>query len=598
MKVVKISITGMHKIKHAEYTLNESLTYFIGENGAGKSTVLQAIQLALLGYIPGYAKTNESIMKHACSNTMSVSLELDSNIIINRTWTRKGTSVKSTVDVQGYDGEISDLIGEVELPIFNFNEFKSMTANKLKEWFITFLPQVETEVNVESILFNDEKITPILTEDLKSTTSSWLSEHPVKSVDDVKLFNAYLKEEQSFIKGQIAKLQGTIESLIKYDDVPDYDKEEVSEKIKSLTSIKDQCIKYDSYSHRKSVMESELNEIEASLQGSCAEDDKRLLRTQSQRDEFEKQYDTTQSELDKILQKHAQVSAELAKIASIDSSICPYTKEACDKMTRLMEEAKSKSDPLKDEITQINTKINELKIVRQKCVEAIKTCNDNLSYITNQYTKRDFRKKELEELNAISGQRPSDKSIEELNEELSSLQDTLAKIIANEKYDELTEQVTKDKFKHENDLEVLKVWIKATDANGLQTELMNKPFENLADSMSTYLSKMFGQPTEAHFNLVAKANSFSFGIHRQSEYIEFDYLSSGEKCLFTLALAMCILEKSKSQMQVILIDDILDHLDNENASHLFTTLKSVEKIQFILAGVQDCNDDLICYKIG
>ena len=51
MRIKSVHIQGMHNVEDKTYQLSNA-TYFYGENGAGKSTVLQAIQLALLGYIP------------------------------------------------------------------------------------------------------------------------------------------------------------------------------------------------------------------------------------------------------------------------------------------------------------------------------------------------------------------------------------------------------------------------------------------------------------------------------------------------------------------------------------------------------------------
>ena len=105
------------------------------------------------------------------------------------------------------------------------------------------------------------------------------------------------------------------------------------------------------------------------------------------------------------------------------------------------------------------------------------------------------------------------------------------------------------------------------------------------------------EDVSAKFNLEAKANSFSFGLIRYDRYIEFDYLSSGEQCLYTLAMMMCITEKSSSRLNLILVDDLLDHLDKTNAETLFESLSKVEGIQFILAGVQECRIGEICIQI-
>ena len=150
MKVKKIKIAGMHKVDSKSYDINDNITYFIGQNGSGKSTVLEAIQLALLGYIPGYAKTNESIIKHSSGNILSVEADLDNGMKVTRNWLRNGSSVQSTTSEDGK--ALDEIMKGVALPVFDFNEFRSMTANKLKDWFITFLPPTDSNINVEQEL--------------------------------------------------------------------------------------------------------------------------------------------------------------------------------------------------------------------------------------------------------------------------------------------------------------------------------------------------------------------------------------------------------------------------------------------------------------
>ena len=68
-KVKSITINGIHKIDHARYEFDQN-TYICGPNGVGKSTILTAIQLALLGKIPGQPATNAAIFRHANKPTM------------------------------------------------------------------------------------------------------------------------------------------------------------------------------------------------------------------------------------------------------------------------------------------------------------------------------------------------------------------------------------------------------------------------------------------------------------------------------------------------------------------------------------------------
>lgn len=63
-------------------------------------------------------------------------------------------------------------------------------------------------------------------------------------------------------------------------------------------------------------------------------------------------------------------------------------------------------------------------------------------------------------------------------------------------------------------------------------------------------------------------------------------LSSGEKCLFLLSMFIGLLKYTKSPLKVIMIDDLLDHLDDSNFDSALETIKQMKDIQFIFAGVK------------
>lgn len=607
MKIKRVSITGMHKVLSKTYDLRDDVTYFVGDNGAGKSTILEAIQLGLLGYIPGYAKTNEAIMKHASGPSMTVSLLLDSDISITRTWTRSGASVKSTLSTTNYDEKkIGELISDIELPIFNFNEFKSMTANKLKEWFISFLPSVADELNVEDELRKAASERAIPVDDLVKEALNRVSHSGLKGVDMVKDLNAWVKEYQSFTKGQIAKQQATIESLIHYDDAPDGDEDEICKQIADLNALLIDLSKYQSELTIYNRSMESVKDLKESLPADCFANDSRIADMEAKVKAIQAELDASQTELmtlqgekSKLLADRENLRIEHAKLSSASTDTCPYTKSRCETLSAMIKENADKAKELSDKLTELNNHIAE---IDGKIASAPKSSTklsekqqilSNIEFIRGQYGKLAALEEQIVEPRAI----PTGRTVEDINAEVSKLNNDLAMIKANKRFDELTEQVTKDKFQMENNLEILKLWDKLTGANGLQTTLMDTPFQNLASEMSNYLTNMFGKETTAQFNLSTKANSFSFGLTRDGSYIEFDYLSSGERCLFTLALIMCILNKSKSQVRTILIDDILDHLDESNASYLFKTIKDIKDIQFIMAGVKECSDTTICEKV-
>lgn len=647
MKIRKLTIQGMHKVSQKSYEFNQDVTYFVGENGAGKSTILEAIQLGLLGYIPGYAKTNESIMKHASGPVMSIILELDSGISITRIWTKTGSTVSSKVAVAGYDGKPSELtaelIGEVEMPIFNFNEFRSMTANKLKEWFISFLPSSDSSLNLIDELKQEASKRAIACDDLIAGADGWIKSRSETGIELVKALNAHFKDEQTFVKGQIAKLQGTIESLVRYDDAETLDEQEIRSDIVVNETLEAKLIAYEAQKSMQDQLQAKLVTAKATLSAESAETDSRVIAAREKIKTAETEIENLQKKLSsknpdadaKIAELTKQIEIMQADAADISSAIaeltkkrfslptsepiCPYTKDRCETATKLAAKLKKEADELDKQITfkeeeledcspdkiaelqsQIGAIVTESRLANMEIQSKIQTYQNEIQLAKseiNQISHMYDNVKALESQLVDIGEKPTELDQLQLTSKLTTLREQLSKIQANKQYAELTSTVTADKFKLENELEILKDWTKLTDANGLQSAMMNGPFENLENDMSTYLTAMFNASTTAKFNLVSKANSFSFGLERDGQYIEFDYLSSGERCLFTLALIMCILDKSNSKVRTIIIDDILDHLDAANASYLFESLKQMKDIQFILAGVKECEDTTICKPV-
>ena len=151
MKVTKVIINNMHNVTSATYDLG-NINYATGPNGAGKSTVLQAIQLALLGYIPGYPKKNSDIMKHSNNGMMSVEIQFDNGYMIRRTYTRKKTTVSCDVITIPEDLDVASLTSQLSNITFDFGSFLSKSANEQKKWFISFLSKAfESSTNTVDI---------------------------------------------------------------------------------------------------------------------------------------------------------------------------------------------------------------------------------------------------------------------------------------------------------------------------------------------------------------------------------------------------------------------------------------------------------------
>lgn len=598
MKIKSIYIDGLHNASKKTYNFGD-INYIYGNNGIGKSTILQAIQYALLGYIPGTAKNSkEALLRHSPKGYIEVKICLtdpssSSDILV----TRKVTSAVSKVETIPGNIQISDIVQDIEIPIFNFNEFVSQTANKLKDYFIkNILPTAEGDLDWKTILteailehnFNDRNAIVNYGLDLLSNMQDG------SALDQVVAANVKFKEEQSFNKSELQRLQNTIDSLIYYDDyVGPKDLTALNVMILTANSLRDQLIRYESSINATQSANDELSHLKLELET--------LESNQS--------YDDILISLSELKQKYNELSSSIAtrtaaltslRASDADASyivqskgVCPYTKVECSSIISKIDEIRKESEKKKAHGAELSAEIDKMNGELNQINSSICKCETILSDFNNIRNRIATLEKTMYEL----PQKPNtDKTLFELDAELATLSDNKEKLQANIQYNSTIESLTKLKYDAELKDKALTAWVKKTDTNGLQTTLMEESFNKLAETLTNLIREMYGDDSlQAHFNILTKANSFSFGIIRNNIYIPYDLLSSGEKCLYTLALMICITNTDKSPLKVLLCDDMFDHLDNQVIENTFDTLKiyntlSNNHIQFIFAGVKECKN--------
>lgn len=593
MKIKSIYINGLHNAKEKSYDFGD-ITYIFGNNGVGKSTILQAIQYALLGYIPGTSKSSkEAILRHSPVGIIEVNLTLVDNSDRQVLITRKTTLKENKLTVIPESCDLDTITKEIELPIFNFNDFVGQTANKLKEYFIkNILPTVDNVIDWEKTL--SDSISDCNFENKDEILKYGMTLIPI--IDDthdileqVIQANARFKEEQSFNKTELQRLQNTIDSLIYYDDyVGPTDIASLNSDLLSLNAIRDQLIKYESAAKATQAAKDEYDALRNNLAASGGREG----------------YDKAVASVESLKQRESDISSKMAELAdkisgmrAIDASsnsiinskgVCPYTKDSCKSIVNKIEELRNESVTRKAEMLSLTNELDNLKTDLEYVRSVIR---QNESVIQNITTIWD-RLKILEKTLGTVPEKPNtDKSVFDLDAEIQQVNDNIKKLSANIEYNKTIDMITKLKYEAELKGTALAKWVKATDTNGLQTSLMEEPFNQLATVMTSYIQKMYNRKDiEAHFNISTKANSFSFGLIRDNVYIPYDLLSSGEKCLYTLALMICITNNSKSPLKLLICDDMFDHLDSNAIETTFTALKEVHDIQFIFAGVKECSN--------
>ena len=136
---------------------------FVGRNGAGKTTRLQAVALSMVGYIPGKGKKAESVFRFATGDGMSAGLTMENGFSFDRTFEKttkvnkkQGTSTTSigeSVTVSPGKGEKTDTQkkGRIQEEIGSFpvmldiDEFLTLSDSKRRDFMYSLSPITTSE---------------------------------------------------------------------------------------------------------------------------------------------------------------------------------------------------------------------------------------------------------------------------------------------------------------------------------------------------------------------------------------------------------------------------------------------------------------------
>ena len=602
MKLKSIEIDGMHNASGKKYDLSD-VNYFYGKNGAGKSTILQAIQLAVLGYVPGNKKQNAAIMKHGKGKMMSVSAVFDDSgksVSVERSYMKKGNTVQSSLDTNPEEYPVDSILGDIELPVCNFNEFLSMSSNAQKAWFLKMIPSSESKFN-----WTDEfkkSARPILEED---KLNEFIEEFSLKdcptTIHGCNQLNTVIKQKTSLLNALLKDVTGAVNSSIMYDDITcsNYDEEiERHRQAAQEDNIRVLEIKslIDSYETRTHILES-YEDAEARMKEAEAAYAEYKEYKEFVTNEDLERYKQLELEKEEIQEDISNNTLELGRLKGIidNPGVCPYLKTSCDDLISYVEISKKQYDALQNSISKANIRLEEIKSEQNKISNLI---DEQTEYVRKKEKAESAYQSAVDYITSTESLlKTIDDNTSDIEQLISDLEvveqswnqhnEMIAKLSANKKYEEFISSIESKKYLYEQQIQCCKIWDKLTGPNGKPSELAIKPFEDFEKELTEYIHKVFPSTFSAKFNISDKANSFEFGVMNEDKFISFEALSSGEKCAYMICLLSCIVEMSDAKWKCIILDDVFDHLDDERMEQVFSVINTFSNsIQFILASVK------------
>lgn len=612
MKIKSITIEGMHKLDRPTTYTFEDMNYIFGTNGAGKSTILQAIQLALLGYIPGTNKKIGDIFKHACGRKMEITLNLSDGVTIRKCWEKNAKSISYTEDIIPEGLGISTIIGNAELPILDFGGFIGLSSNMLKAWFINFLPKLNSEFDWDSELTQASIDADVVEVDPEFKTSiiEKLSEIKTSGVEAVVEANQIIKDELSSEKKRLAMIDGGIQSLIFYDDAVslNYDVEigNINQQLYQISVSRTKAVedksKLETYNYLKNkqtnfALSAESLEKDEEYISTC----ELLAKSEETIETYEEHIKAYNNQYETLKHKCSDIDVKIANhLSALDGGgICPYSKESCPTIVKslpniqkIVDDLNAQRDALKEKMFEVIEKKTEFENGVEPAKHQKTSCKQKIQQLSFRYAKYAEIEKELSEIIPDGNIDDIITTINQYDQQAEALRVKLSHCIANKKYDETIDKFTNDKLTIQNHVDVLTAWAKYTDANHLQTKVAMEPFAELEVKIDKYLTTLFHEDVKFRTELSTKANSFSFGLIRNNAYIPYDLLSSGEKTLVAFSIMLYVASATSGVLKLVMVDDMLDHLDNENVYTLFERLSEIKDVQIITAGVKEVKNDI------
>jgi len=328
---------------------------FIGPNGAGKSTRLQAVQLAMLGYIPGKGRNMSDTFKLSSGDEMTAGLKLD-NFSFDRSIIRseklKGDGSKEvkyteSLAVSPNKGEknptqmnarVTSEIGNFPV-VFDFQEFLNLSDAKRREFIYGLSPISNDEWDKPKVTAHliQKLLTPGLKEtspDLYETTQELINEALAEWPADYDLsaglqsMLSWITSRQQFWNKKQSDATGAVRELAEMKNQLEETDRDIVAKKAELQSIRSQYTdihgqitagreikrQWDEKQRRISFLREEIEKLQTIINAETTRDyeaEIAALQAKIKQTDIGAESESIQMEIDALRNRRASKSKEL-----------------------------------------------------------------------------------------------------------------------------------------------------------------------------------------------------------------------------------------------------------------------------------------------
>jgi exonuclease SbcC len=297
------------------------LDIFTGRNGSGKTTRIQSIGLAMLGYVPGQRKTAADTFKLATGDFMRVGLQIDGfqfNRKFEKTEKRDSKTgsisnpIKETLAVSPGKGErtethkkdrISDEIGNFPV-MLDFNEFLTLSDGKRRDFMYSLSP---------------------------ISSDSWTRERVQEYLENALLTHE-LEENNT---EQYKAMQETLEEVMK--EFPE--SYEIHDGLQSMLDFVSTQLSI--WNAKKKDAQGAVRQL-ADLKNQIQETDRNIADNKKELEDLQKQ----------LMEVEKKISADTEKKKAIDTRL-----KRIEELAKLIQE--KKEEPIQVDVTELDKEIKE-----------------------------------------------------------------------------------------------------------------------------------------------------------------------------------------------------------------------------------------------